>query len=178
MTNLTNTVAVLAIVMASASVVAKEGQQEQSKKRCDPSSFASIDVNKSNFITLEEFSQQKTHHGKKRSAEKSQKIFSKIDSNTDGEITKQEFTEHQEMRKQRQREKHSFSAIDSNNSGVITLEEFSKKKNHHGKSKNIDKVEKVYAKIDRNGDGEITEAEFTEHKENRKKRRCKKQDMS
>jgi len=172
MKNLINTVTVVTLLMASGSVVSAEGKQ--GNKCCGPPSFSSIDLNGSGFITLEEFSKQKAPRGKKRHSDKKESVFEQMDSNSDGEVSESEFTDHREVMQQRKREQHEFTTIDANNSGVITLMEFSKHNPPHGKRKGKNKTEKVFSKIDTNADGEVTELEFNEHKDNRQEQGCEK----
>lgn len=116
--------------------------------------------------------------GKKRANPEA--LFKTLDTNTDGELSLEEFTS------QRQREElkaeamnDRFKILDSDANGSLSMEEFQSRKE-------VSKEERIaqhFAKMDSNGDGNVNLEEYTAFLENTKRyrnkgkhRRPKKQD--
>lgn len=86
------------------------------------------------------------HHGKKH---QSHKQFELIDSNNDGELSKEEVLSFHEQR---------FIAMDLNSDGVVTKEEMK-----------VYRKKQKFMKIDKNNDGVISEDEFESSAKSHKK---------
>ena len=76
----------------SSQVYAEDNEQAKGKKPPRPS-FASIDANVDGEIDFDEFSLQELPHGDH------QTVFSEIDTDSDGIVTKQEYQKHKPPRR-------------------------------------------------------------------------------
>jgi len=86
--------------------------------------------------------------------------FKRIDTDTSGTVTKEEFKAYVKQRRAKRRER-KLGKIDTNGDGNVSKEEFVAYKTK--------KIERGFTRMDKNNDGQISKEEFTSHKRKHRK---------
>jgi hypothetical protein len=122
--------------------------------------FDKMDTDHDNLVTQEEF---RGYVGQRREEHRQQR-FESIDSNKDGQLSKDEFSAHALQKAERR-----FTGMDANGDGLISSEEFATRKagkhgygdRHHGKNhhQGHKKGRGFFSRLDTNKDGQLTKDE-------------------
>lgn len=86
--------------------------------------------------------------------------FKRMDGNSDGVVSKDEFMTYVKQRRAERRER-MYGKMDTNGDGNVSKEEFIAFK--------MQKIERGFARMDKNGDGSVSKDEFTEHSPHQRK---------
>ncbi|NOX42734.1 MAG: hypothetical protein GXP19_03240 [Gammaproteobacteria bacterium] len=141
-------------------IVTMDELKDASKKR-----FTKMDADGDNIVSADEF---KIYVGKRRQ-ERRQKGFQMADSDSDGQVSKEEYINHKKQKAERR-----FQQMDANSDGLVSREEFSAVTpwrydgRHDGRHVGKSGVGKpgrhgggarFFSRLDGNGDGYVTRDE-------------------
>lgn len=110
--------------------------------------FKKMDIDDNGTVSRDEFRQ----YTQKRRTDRKNRHYKAIDTNGDGQITKEEY-----LQDKRNSAEHHYAKMDKDGNGVVSIQEFTQRKfkgrhhRHHGK--------RVFHKLDANNDGKITQQE-------------------
>ena len=133
-----------------------------------PSIFAELDTDQSGFLTLAELQAALAKAGGAVSLEQSEAVFRAMDTNSDGEISLEEFTkglsdamEGEEAAMSESPALAAFRELDTDGSGFIDLQELRVALDAAARARPSEEVvEAIFREIDANGDGVISFEEF------------------
>eukprot|EP00547_Thalassionema_nitzschioides_P007571 CAMPEP_0194206908 /NCGR_PEP_ID=MMETSP0156-20130528/5816_1 /TAXON_ID=33649 /ORGANISM="Thalassionema nitzschioides, Strain L26-B" /LENGTH=453 /DNA_ID=CAMNT_0038933555 /DNA_START=57 /DNA_END=1418 /DNA_ORIENTATION=+ len=144
--------------------------------------WAAEDQDKDGFISWEEFSgpkgseeppkQQQQQQGPSQSEiDSARQLFSKIDTNQDGKISKEELSKNFESKGKQIDVDALLKSQDTDKDGLISWEEFinptaaggGQQQQGDPRQAEIDQMMQIFARLDANGDGKISKEELTEN---------------
>lgn len=142
-----------------------------------PPSFASLDTNNDNSLTLDELKAGAPGGASAASDTRAEALLKAMDTDGNGSVSSAEKSAFDDKLKARQHDHHAglaflaqqsqgpsnadiFAATDTNGDGSVSLDELSN--DHAAKGVSSDSLQKLFSLIDSNGDGTISETESSD----------------